>query len=73
MIYIFGDSYGDAKSNETPSSAWYNMLKSHEDVSNFCIGALGPIDHFKLFWKEYDNICKDYEKLFTCYTFGNSI
>ena len=55
MIYIFGDSYGDARSNETRSSVWYNMLKHHEDVKNYCIGAIGPIDHFKLFWKEYDN------------------
>ena len=59
MIYIFGDSYGDSRTHESLSSAWYNRLKSHEDVSNFCVGALGPIDHFKLFWKEYDNICKD--------------
>tara|TARA_Y100000004_G_scaffold186739_1_gene238606 strand:+ start:51 stop:773 length:723 start_codon:yes stop_codon:yes gene_type:complete len=59
VIYIFGDSYGDARSNETPSSAWYNMLKHHEDVKNYCIGAIGPIDHFKLFWQEYDNICKN--------------
>ena len=64
MIYIFGDSFGypSGKSYETCCvviSEWYNMLKSHEQVKNYCIGSIGPIDHFKLFWKEYDNICKD--------------
>ena len=64
MIYIFGDSYGDPRQSPhddvvANTDCWYSLLTKHEKVNNYCIGAIGPIDHFKLFWKNHNDICND--------------
>jgi len=61
MIYTFGDSFGESEGSELEPTwvGYLQKLVSREKVNNQCKGGLGPIDHFKSFWKLKDEIVSD--------------